>query len=73
MNFGEALNLIKKGKEVTRTGWNGKRMYVYLVLGQDGAITIRQQLNMKAADGSYGSWAISHTDALADDWELSND
>lgn len=44
MNFSEALELIKQGKKLARTGWNGfarkdwneeKRMFVYLVHGSE--------------------------------------
>ena len=30
MNFGEAIELIKQGKKITRSGWNGKNMYLWL-------------------------------------------
>ncbi len=30
MNFGEALELVKKGKLVQRQGWNGKDMFVFM-------------------------------------------
>lgn len=33
MKFGEALEELKNGKKVARTGWNGKGMYLYLVHG----------------------------------------
>jgi hypothetical protein len=33
MNFGKALEALKEGKKVARTGWNGKGMYLYLVHG----------------------------------------
>ena len=33
MNFGLALEAMRKGKFVARTGWNGKGMFVYLVEG----------------------------------------
>lgn len=29
MNFGEALELVKQGKLVTREGWNGKGMFIF--------------------------------------------
>lgn len=29
MNFGEALEAVKKGKLATRNGWNGKNMFVF--------------------------------------------
>lgn len=31
MNFGEALEEIKKGVKVSRDGWNGKGMFVFIV------------------------------------------
>lgn len=31
MNFGEALEALKKGKRVVREGWNGKGMFIYYV------------------------------------------
>lgn len=31
MNFGKALEAIKIGKKVQREGWNGAKMFVYLV------------------------------------------
>lgn len=33
MNFGQAIEALKEGKRVARTGWNGKGMYLYLVQG----------------------------------------
>ena len=35
MNFGKALEALKEGKKVSRKGWNGKGMYIYLVHGFD--------------------------------------
>lgn len=34
MNFGEALEALKAGKKITRKGWNGKGMYIYMVDGR---------------------------------------
>jgi len=31
MNFGEAIEAMKNGKRVTRKGWNGKNMYLWLL------------------------------------------
>lgn len=30
MNFGKAIELLKAGKKVTRRGWNGKGMFLWL-------------------------------------------
>jgi hypothetical protein len=31
MKFGEAIELAKQGKKITRGGWNGKGQYVFLI------------------------------------------
>ena len=30
MNFGQAIEALKEGKKVSRNGWNGKNMYLWL-------------------------------------------
>lgn len=35
MNFGQALEALKNGKLVQRTGWNGKGMFLWLVKASD--------------------------------------
>lgn len=82
-NFGEAIEALKQGKKVTRTGWNGKEMFLYLVQGskfkvnrepllsiyQEGTeITYRPHIDLKTADGSIATWSPSGSDALAEDW-----
>lgn len=68
MNFGAAIEALKQGKRVARTGWNGKGMFVYLTKGVDvtqardnaldeiirvnGFCKINSHIDMKAADDS---------------------
>lgn len=33
MNFGKAIEALKEGKKVARSGWNGKGMFLYLTEG----------------------------------------
>ena len=33
MNFGQAIEVLKTGNKVTRVGWNGKDMFLFLVQG----------------------------------------
>lgn len=49
MNFGEAIAELKNGKNVSRQGWNGKGMFIYLNYGntpeslpvnEDGSATL---------------------------------
>jgi hypothetical protein len=37
MNFGEAIEALKSGKKVARSGWNGKGMWIILVPGTTDA------------------------------------
>jgi len=34
MDFSEALKLLKMGQKVTRQGWNGKGMFIFLREGR---------------------------------------
>lgn len=84
MNFSEALTLIKEGKKVARSGWNGKGMFVFLVPGStfqvnrppllgiypDGTtINYHSHIDMRTVDLKIVPWVPSQTDLLADDWE----
>ena len=33
LNFGEAIEALKNGKSISRLGWNGKNMFIYLNKG----------------------------------------
>lgn len=46
MTFGEAIEAMKRGEKVARSGWNGKGMFVYLVKGR---IVSRGDLRNEAA------------------------
>jgi hypothetical protein len=74
MNFGQAIEALKQGKKVFRTGWNGKGMWLCLIhpgnamhLGFD----MQPCIGMKTADNKMlPGWLASQTDMLADDWVL---
>jgi len=85
MNFSDALEEVKHQKKITRAGWNGKEMFVYLVGGstfnvnrapllglfpEGTSINYRPHLDMRYADGSFGVWLASQSDILAEDWEI---
>jgi len=83
MNFGQALSIIKRGKRVSRQGWNEKNMFIFLVpvsefkvsrpplLGiyDEGTdIIYNPHIDMRTADGSIVPWLASQSDVLAEDW-----
>jgi hypothetical protein len=85
MNFGSALVLIKKGAKLTRKGWNGREMFVFLVPGSSFEVnrkpllgiypegtTVKYQphIDMKTVSGSIVPWIASQSDLLATDWSI---
>ena len=60
LTFGGALEALKEGKKVARTGWNGKGMYLYLADGKlltqeigDGSYPFTDSIVMKTADDRF--------------------
>jgi hypothetical protein len=84
--FGWALDKLKDGARVTRSGWNGKGMWLYLVpaasypaqtqAAKDNIgpmVPYGAYLAMKTAQGVVVPWLASQTDVLAEDWSVVND
>lgn len=85
LTFGDAVHFLKAGRKVTRAGWNGKGMFVYLVpaasypvqtgaarshFGEGSVVPYRAYLALKTTDGDVATWAPSCSDALAEDWQV---
>lgn len=72
MNFGQALEIVKAGHRVYRSGWNGKGMYIELAgpyFVESACKTSLLFIHMKTADNNFIPWLASQTDILAEDWE----
>ena len=69
MNFSQALESLKLGSDIARSGWNGKKMYLNLVPArpEDKKLAFIQ---MRTVQGNYVPWLASQTDLLVDDWEI---
>lgn len=84
MNFGLALEALKEGKAVSRSGWNGKGMFVYYVPAGaypartgvakdyygDALVPYNPYFAIKNVDDSVSTWVPSVNDCLADDWAI---
>ncbi len=73
MNFGDALNEAKDGAKIARAGWNGKGMWVRMIVPTgpsecDNGMENLPYLEMKTADDKLVPWLASQTDILAEDW-----
>ena len=84
LGFEDALVLLKQGEKMTRAGWNGKDMFLFLVPGsafevnrppllgiypEGTQVKYHAHIDMKTAQGTVVPWVASHTDLLANDWE----
>lgn len=71
MNFGEALEKLKAGSKVARSGWNGKGLHVEYCKGKDHEHAIIEPFFViKNKLNSFNTWVPSVSDCLADDWEV---
>lgn len=83
--FGEAVAALKAGHRVMRSGWNGKGMFLFLVVGQAVTAAINERygsrkeqedipvmdaIYMQTADGRLVPWLASQTDILSNDWQV---
>lgn len=85
MNFGLAIEAMRKKQKVARQGWSGKGMFLFLVPGstfnvsrppllgiypEGTEINYCPHVDMKTADGKIVPWLASQTDLLAEDWVI---
>ena len=70
MNFGQAIELLKKGYKVARKGWNGKGMWLRIQVPTEKSKMTLPYIYMKTADDNLVPWLASQTDMLAEDWEV---
>lgn len=68
-DFGHALVHLRLGKKVARAGWNGKGMWIALLVSEEPT-SWRPYIYMSTVDMQLVPWVASQTDLLADDWVL---
>ena len=83
--FSDALEALKSGLKIARSGWNGKGMFLYLVpansypaqtgaakayWGDDALVPYGAYIAMKTAQENVVPWLASQTDVLAEDWVI---
>lgn len=75
MDFGDAIRSMKADYRVSRSGWNGKGMYLFLATGGEADSRVEHHLLlpfivMRTAQGDFVPWLASQTDMLAEDWTV---
>lgn len=72
--FGRALEALKMGQKVFRSGWNGKGMWLGFVTENEALTRTGESwihapwIGMKTTDGKFVPWLCSQTDMIACDW-----
>ncbi len=69
MNFGQALEELKKGNKVARNGWNGKGMWLDLQIVDENSKMGHNYIYMKGADNKFFPWTPNTLDVMAEDWQ----
>jgi len=67
LTFGEAVEALKIGYQMARSGWNGKGMHINMI---PEALRMNAYFTIVSADGIANTWVPSISDCLADDWVM---
>lgn len=70
MKIGEALEAMRDGKRVARSGWNGRGMWLALQAPDAHSKMSLPYVYMSTAQGDLVPWLCSQTDLLAEDWTI---
>jgi hypothetical protein len=70
MDFGKALFNLQVGVKVSRSGWNGKGMWIALQVPDAHSKMSLPYIYMKTSDSHLVPWLASQTDILASDWQV---
>ena len=82
MNFGQAIEAAKQGKQIARRGWNGKGQFVELAscityidpyggrVNVDHAAAGNRAFAFVGTSGVQLGWLASQADMLAEDWYI---
>lgn len=67
MKSNEAIEAVRAGHRIARSGWNGKGMFVY----QHEFAGFKPVLVLRTASGEHQpGWVFSQDDLFSDDWEI---
>lgn len=82
MDFGSAIQLLKKGAKLQRKGWNGKNQYIELatnisyknandeIVNAEHEAIGNKAIAFVGTSGVQLGWLASQADMLAEDWQV---
>ena len=68
VRFGDALDDLKRGKRVSRLGWNGPGMWIKAQYPDKNSKMTLPYIYMSTVQGDLVPWLASQTDILSEDW-----
>lgn len=68
LSFSEALELLKVGKKVTRTGWNREGMSLAIQHPDEHSMNKQSYIYIEPGEGQRVPWVASQPDLLSSDW-----
>jgi hypothetical protein len=81
-DFGTAIQLLKEGKKVQRSGWNGKNQYIELatnisyknnndeIINAEHDAIGNRAIAFVGTSGVQLGWLASQADMLSEDWKI---
>lgn len=69
-DFGFALNALRDGARVARSGWNGKGQWLKLQVPDEHSKMTLPYIYINTVQNDLVPWLASQTDLLAEDWEV---
>ena len=70
MNFGAAIEELKAGGKVARQGWNGKGMWLELLVPDAHSKMTRPYIFINPGPDWVVPWVASQADILGEDWVI---
>lgn len=82
MDFGDAIKLLKEGKKLQRSGWNGKNQYIQLawcisykdaqghIINAEHCAIGNKAIAFVGTSGVQVGWLASQADMLSEDWKV---
>ena len=68
LTFGYCIEGLRRGEKWSRSGWNGKGMYIEMQRPDEHSKMTLPYIYMKTVQGDLVPWLASQTDILATDW-----
>ena len=68
IDFGDAIDALKRGYAMARADWHAKGMYIKLQVPDASSKMTLPYIYMRTVQGDLVPWLASQTDMLANDW-----